>query len=277
MAGLRDDVVPAPEDRGAVVALLAGELAMPENVGPAYRAGPGLGVRALMRISLASLALEARGRLGLTDAAVRALSLVADGAVDDSHVLGEQCVPYVEVTRERYARTRAAIYGATTNDADRDGLPDAADACPWEPEVFNGVDDDDGCPDEHRVEVVERQIVIHEHVRFETDSDVMLLESLDVLDDVADLLDAYPQIRAVRIDGHTDARGDAEYNQALSEMRAAAVRRYLTAVGIDADRLATRGYGESMPLSYADDPFGWSLNRRVEFTIVDADPIRVEQ
>lgn len=66
------------------------------------------------------------------------------------------------------------------------------------------------------------------------------------------------------IDGHTDGRGDEALNQDLSQRRAQSVVRYLTAKGIDTDKLIPRGYGESKPLT--DDVFD-DENRRVEASL----------
>jgi OmpA-OmpF porin, OOP family len=66
------------------------------------------------------------------------------------------------------------------------------------------------------------------------------------------------------VSGHTDARGSAEYNQALSERRADAVRRYLISQhGIDASRLVSKGFGKSQ-LLMPGEPYN-DLNRRVQF------------
>lgn len=82
---------------------------------------------------------------------------------------------------------------------------------------------------------------------------------------VAVLRDAGPGI--VEIAGHTDARGSARYNLALSEKRAAAVRRYLIESGIAAQRLRARGYGESQPLRPGSDADSHAANRRVELRL----------
>jgi outer membrane protein OmpA-like peptidoglycan-associated protein len=71
----------------------------------------------------------------------------------------------------------------------------------------------------------------------------------------------------VLIQGHTDASGTAEYNQSLSERRAASVRNYTTAQGVDANRITTQGYGESMPVASNTTASGKQANRRVEIAI----------
>ena len=71
----------------------------------------------------------------------------------------------------------------------------------------------------------------------------------------------------VLIEGHCDERGTDEYNLALGERRALAVRRYLVALGISADRLHTISYGEEKPAVLGSDEAAWSKNRRAEFKV----------
>lgn len=71
----------------------------------------------------------------------------------------------------------------------------------------------------------------------------------------------------VRIEGHTDAEGDAPTNQRLSEQRAAAVRDALTARGVDPARLDVVGHGESRPVAPNDSAEGRARNRRVELIV----------
>ncbi len=71
----------------------------------------------------------------------------------------------------------------------------------------------------------------------------------------------------VSVTGHTDSRGKAEYNQRLSEKRAAVVADYLQAKGVDSHRIKTFGMGENMPVADNDSDSGRAKNRRVEFVI----------
>jgi OOP family OmpA-OmpF porin len=86
----------------------------------------------------------------------------------------------------------------------------------------------------------------------------------------------YPVIR-VRLIGHADSKGPAEYNQKLSEKRAAAVLSYLTAKGITSGRLEAKGMGEKNFAAInsnpdgTDNPAGRQLNRRVEYEIIGVD------
>lgn len=90
------------------------------------------------------------------------------------------------------------------------------------------------------------------------------------LNEVASTLAAYPQTY-VDVLGHTDSVGSDAYNQTLSEQRAQAVASYLTARGVNTARIATRGYGETMPIASNDTDAGRAQNRRVEIKVV---PVR---
>ena len=68
--------------------------------------------------------------------------------------------------------------------------------------------------------------------------------------------------------GHTDSTGQAAYNQALSERRAAAVRNYLVSQGVSASRIQTVGYGMRQPVATNTTEAGRAQNRRVELTIL---------
>jgi peptidoglycan-associated lipoprotein len=73
--------------------------------------------------------------------------------------------------------------------------------------------------------------------------------------------------QAVIIEGHCDERGSNEYNLALSERRALAVRTYLSGLGIEPDRIQTKSLGEEMPAAPGHDESAWNQNRRGEFVL----------
>jgi OOP family OmpA-OmpF porin len=76
---------------------------------------------------------------------------------------------------------------------------------------------------------------------------------------------------ALEIGGHTDARGDEEMNQALSQDRADAVLRALSARGLDATSVVATGYGERQPVADNDTDEGRARNRRITFEWRQAD------
>ena len=71
----------------------------------------------------------------------------------------------------------------------------------------------------------------------------------------------------VTIEGHADERGTAEYNLALGERRALAVKTYLVSLGIPPDRLRTISYGKEFPFDPGHDDGAWSKNRRAHFVV----------
>ncbi|WP_194097084.1 DUF7507 domain-containing protein [Marivivens aquimaris] len=105
-------------------------------------------------------------------------------------------------------------------------------------------------------------------IRFATASAVILPESEETLNRIAALLATCPEA-AFEVAGHTDDQADADYNQRLSQSRAANIVAALTARGIAAERLSAAGYGESRPVADNATEEGRLLNRRVEFVAVD--------
>ena len=113
-----------------------------------------------------------------------------------------------------------------------------------------------------------REPIALRNVLFATGSAELLGESRAELDRLARLLADNPALR-IRIQGHTDDVGDDADNQTLSERRAASVRDYLIDEGgIAADRLESRGFGESLPLEPNVDAASRAVNRRTEFLIL---------
>jgi len=116
-----------------------------------------------------------------------------------------------------------------------------------------------------------RRIQISRQVNFVTDSDQILPTSDPLLYELADLFAQHPELRSVEIEGHTDDRGGSEHNLDLSQRRAEAVRQWLIAHGVSAARLTAHGYGSQRALVPNITPANRARNRRVQFTIRDAD------
>ncbi|HEY7191142.1 MAG TPA: peptidoglycan-associated lipoprotein Pal [Vicinamibacterales bacterium] len=72
---------------------------------------------------------------------------------------------------------------------------------------------------------------------------------------------------AITIEGHCDERGTAEYNLALGERRASAVKAYLTSLGVSTDRIKTVSYGKEYPFDTRHSEEGWANNRRGHLVI----------
>ncbi len=83
---------------------------------------------------------------------------------------------------------------------------------------------------------------------------------------VADYLRGAADVRLV-VEGHCDERGSRDYNLALGEHRALAVRAYLIGLGVDAARIQTRSFGEERPVDPGQGEAAWRRNRRGEFAL----------
>lgn len=123
-------------------------------------------------------------------------------------------------------------------------------------------------PPAPKAELKSETIELSETVQFETDSAVLLDQSKSLLDDVVKVLEEHPEITKVQIEGHTDNVASTRHNKKLSEQRVASVKKYLVSKGIGADRLTTKGFGETKPLDTNKTEEGRAKNRRVEFRIL---------
>jgi outer membrane protein OmpA-like peptidoglycan-associated protein len=123
-------------------------------------------------------------------------------------------------------------------------------------------------PPPPKTEVTNEEIKLKEKVEFETDSAKLLPSSTPLLDEVVTVMKQHPEIEHVRVGGHTDSTGDKAHNVKLSDDRAASVKQYLVDHGIAADRLASKGYGESRPIADNKTEEGRAQNRRVDIHIL---------
>ncbi|MDX1708300.1 MAG: OmpA family protein [Desulfobacterales bacterium] len=133
-------------------------------------------------------------------------------------------------------------------DSDGDGVYDNADQCPDTPK--GATVDKRGC-------------WVLTGVTFDTSKWEIKSRYYPILNSVVDILRKNPNLK-LEIEGHTDNRGAADYNQRLSENRAKAVMDYLIARGIASNRLSARGYGFEQPAASNATAAGRAQNRRVE-------------
>ena len=105
------------------------------------------------------------------------------------------------------------------------------------------------------------------NVTFATDSSDLNPAFFDVLNSVGKVLKQFDK-SVVEVAGHTDSTGSEQYNQSLSERRAATVAQYLEAKGVATQRILTVGMGETRPVADNGTPEGRQANRRVEITMV---------
>lgn len=154
-------------------------------------------------------------------------------------------------------------------DSDGDGIVDGDDKCPT---VYAKTAD--GCPEAAPAAPAAlapaaapapapTPKLVLDDVNFDYDKATLRPEAHAKLDEAAASLQAWGEGK-VEVAGHTDSRGSEAYNMGLSLRRAEAVRTYLIDKGIPADRLVTKGYGESQPVADNATKEGRYQNRRVE-------------
>ncbi|MCK8516172.1 peptidoglycan-associated lipoprotein Pal [Methylonatrum kenyense] len=100
-------------------------------------------------------------------------------------------------------------------------------------------------------------------VYFEFDSSEIRERDVSILEAHAAFLSDHPDQR-IAVEGHTDERGSPEYNLALGERRAIAVKRALVLYGASDDQIRVTSYGEENPAALGSDEESWSRNRRGE-------------
>ena len=104
------------------------------------------------------------------------------------------------------------------------------------------------------------------NITFQTNSDVLSPDFLDIMHSVSLVLTEYDKT-IIEIMGHTDSTGSEAYNLSLSERRARTVGNHLISKGINPTRVLTAGFGEQYPIATNDTPEGRALNRRVELRL----------
>ncbi len=119
------------------------------------------------------------------------------------------------------------------------------------------------------VRLTEDHLSLERQVGFKPGTADLSAESGPMLDQVAAILARHPEIKTLRIEAHTDDKGPAAANLALSQRRADAVRRELIQRGVRHDTVYAVGFGEDFPLDEADTVEARAKNRRVDFFIED--------
>jgi len=151
------------------------------------------------------------------------------------------------------------------SDKDGDGIYDSADACPDVPGSASPVPEKNGCP---KATLTATEIVIDDTIEFELGKAALLPESRAILEAVAGILKANPDITKIEVQGHTDDEGNRTVNRKLSQERAQAVFEAIVALGIEKTRLAAKGYGSEKPLVKEKTDEARTKNRRVQFLVL---------
>jgi len=154
--------------------------------------------------------------------------------------------------------------GCPFKDSDGDGVIDLIDRC-----VFvKGPASNYGCPVIPGQEIMDELNEYGRTILFDTAKWTFKKESYATLEPMTKILKEYPDADFI-IEGHTDSVGTDKSNQLLSERRAGAVRDYFIANGINADRLTSKAFGESMPVDTNDTSAGRANNRRTEVKLAE--------
>ncbi|MEQ1866420.1 MAG: peptidoglycan-associated lipoprotein Pal [Micropepsaceae bacterium] len=112
------------------------------------------------------------------------------------------------------------------------------------------------------------RVNVGDTVLFDTDQHSVRPDAQTVLQKQAAWLKQYPQAKLM-LEGHCDERGTREYNLALGDRRAYAVKEFLVSLGVDAARLQTKSYGKERPVCSESDDSCWQQNRR-GFSVIAA-------
>jgi OmpA-OmpF porin, OOP family len=142
-------------------------------------------------------------------------------------------------------------------DDDRDGVMNSIDKCPGT--LAGAKVDGEGC-------VKEEQKISLPNIEFESGKVVLATGGKDKLESVVTFLQNQKEVQ-VDVFGHTDSQGADTLNQKLSDGRAKAIVEYLVSRGIAADRLTSKGFGETQPIASNETKEGRAQNRRVELLL----------
>ncbi len=152
--------------------------------------------------------------------------------------------------------------GCPWPDTDGDGVADKDDKCP----TVAGTVANNGCP-EVSDDTMKKLNDYGKTILFNSGKASFQKQTIPVLQAMTAILKEYPTAK-FSLEGHTDSTGADALNQKLSEERAAAVKNFLVENGIDASRLSSKGFGESMPVDSNKTSKGKANNRRVEVKLV---------
>jgi outer membrane protein OmpA-like peptidoglycan-associated protein len=166
------------------------------------------------------------------------------------------------------AAVMAALAGDSRGDADQDGVPNGRDECPLAPGKKGAPP---GCPSGHRVDLDKGQIELLKPVRFEDGASEVRGRSDNLLDELAATLNANPKMK-VRIESHTGDDVSPAASAALTQKRAASVRKALAARGVAPARMQAYGCAEHRPVAPNNVPWGRKKNERIELHVLDPAP-----
>jgi outer membrane protein OmpA-like peptidoglycan-associated protein len=239
------------------------------------QADPNLASRAPVAIREAETAVRIAEEPVGSDAALGAHRvLMADRKVEIARARAQ--TRYAEDQRARLSEERASTrLDARTREADQ--ARDSADAARAQAAATTAAASLEAAELRRQIEALEAReterglVLTLGDVLFETARSDLKAGATANLTKLANFLNQYPD-RNVVIEGHTDNVGSAEYNQALSERRADAVKSWLMQQGISSQRMVASGKGLHQPVADNSSATGRQLNRRVE-VIIENNPV----
>ena len=168
-------------------------------------------------------------------------------------------------------------YGCPIPDTDGDGINDEEDKCP----TVRGTKTNNGCPDQEAPPVKPQEkekVVVNEkaieqinfkasQIQFRFRSAELTQDSYKLLDEIAALLKNSNQ--SISVEGHSSLEGNPRSNMALSEERAASVKKYLISKGIAEGRITSKGFGSTQPIIKGSTEKANIQNRRVEIKLLN--------
>ena len=172
----------------------------------------------------------------------------------------EEPAPAPAAVEEKSKETMAVA--AAPVDSDGDGVYVDQDLCPGTPKGY--AVNEIGCFKSMKL-----------LVNFATNSDVIDADGMAKIQEFADFMKATP-VLMVEIQGHTDSKGSDVYNQKLSEKKAKAVAAALVKLGVESERITSKGYGETKPVASNETVEGRAENRRIEAVALDAEGDKVK-
>lgn len=225
-------------------------------------------------VGAAATSLLAWGAHALSgDNYIAGLQRAAEGALEDGGIAGVKVAmardPLARVAvlsgitdpAER-ARVAAALMGAVPGISGVRWADDAAAAAPASGDLAPAAGDQQVAACQENID----QVMAGKVINFASSSASMPSASLAVVDEVAAALGQCTGM-SVTVEGHTDATGIPEANQALSQARADAVAGALSTRGVAAERITATGFGSSRPVQPGNDEAAKAANRRIEFRL----------
>jgi outer membrane protein OmpA-like peptidoglycan-associated protein len=249
----------------AVAALLGACTSTPEQrieeletaraVVPQVEASPRAGVAATY-IAEARKSLDRANRLADENGKLEDIKFEADIAAKNAQIANEKIL--TAQAREELEKGTAERQAVLLEARERETQAAAQRAKSLEQELA-----------ELKAKPTERGLVVTlGDVLFDTGKATLKPGAYTTIDRLAEVLRSEPQ-RHVVIEGHTDSVGSDEYNQSLSERRAASVQAALFERGVSSEQIRALGKGESTPVASNDDPGGRQQNRRVEMIFTE--------